>query len=463
MKKLILYLGLLSYGALAQVPAIQFSPTVKTIDADALQPFSEGYAVVVKGASHAMIDTQGSFFIPYNKYLFGSVFNDNYWAKGSLKKFRTGFNNGRCLIIDPQSRNTAVMDRTQKLVVPFQYGALYILDNYILQFELAGSRKQHYLWDGTPIYVPQSSADTDARRPQLPRGFTFQTADIESQRLWAYENYYTGHKPLFALTDYAGRFITQPIFEEVMNFSEGLAVVMKRNEFKEEKWGVIDTNGKRVLNFMYSYPPSDFHDGLSIVIPKDNDSGFQYAYINREGELVFNVKNNPNGPKTGQRNYNWFKELFFSDGYLLLKIPKSYQDIPPLQRYDKAGNMTDLAQAAREAIKKWGLDKVFKDSFNRNYTYRLSSLDHQDGILYYSIYAPDASFDGPGFHYEGGTGMIDIANGEFSLPPIYSSLKDFDGTSGLTWAKAKVNGKEIEGYINTKGVFEMVKKTAPKW
>lgn len=447
MKKNFLILGLIGQCALAQVPAIQFSPTLKTIDADALAPFSERYAVVVKGASHAMIDTKGSFFIPYNKYQFGGTFKEEYWSKGSLKKYRVGFNNGRCFVVNPKSGDIGMMDRTQKLLVPFQHGAPYILDNYILKMELQGGRKQHYLWDGTPLFVPQGQ-DSEAQQPKLPRGFSYQTADIESKRLWAFENYYTGRTMTYALTDYSGRFITEPIFEEINPFSEGLAVVMKRNEFKEEKWGVIDTNGKTVIDFIYSFPPSDFHDGLSIVTPNSYDLDLRYAFINRAGEVVLKIKNVEKGPEVGHRYYGWTNNLFFSDGRLLLRKPK--YDPPHLLLYDKTGKSIDLEEVAKNEIKKWGLGNAFKQG------YGVGTLNYQDGILYYSIFSPISLHDGC-------TGMIDILNGEFSLPPIYSSLRDFDPISGLTLAKAKTKGKEIEGYINTKGVFEIVKGVASKW
>ncbi|MBW7892277.1 MAG: hypothetical protein H3C48_14895, partial [Chitinophagaceae bacterium] len=56
-------------------------PDAKVIDADDLDPFNKGAALIRKGSSYALINKDGDFIVPYNKY----SFND-----GSQRDFITG-------------------------------------------------------------------------------------------------------------------------------------------------------------------------------------------------------------------------------------------------------------------------------------------------------------------------------------------------------------------------------------
>jgi hypothetical protein len=56
-----------------------------------------------------------------------------------------------------------------------------------------------------------------------------------------------------------------------------------------------------------------------------------------------------------------------------------------------------------------------------------------------------------------------ILEENISIPPIFDDLRDFDKTSGLTLATAKVKGKEIKGYINKQAEFVFILKEKSKW
>jgi WG containing repeat len=93
-------------------------------------------------------------------------------------------------------------------------------------------------------------------------------------------NVYISYKRLNGTT------LPTPAFDEIYRFSEGLAVVGKKNQFGEVKYGYINTDGKLVIPLLYSIKPSEFSGGYAKVVPKDK-SEFEYAFINKKGEIAF--------------------------------------------------------------------------------------------------------------------------------------------------------------------------------
>lgn len=61
----------------AQLKPGDINPNAKYIDADELKDFIQGVAIIKKGSSYALIDTNGNYIVPYNKYYFHSDVKDS--------------------------------------------------------------------------------------------------------------------------------------------------------------------------------------------------------------------------------------------------------------------------------------------------------------------------------------------------------------------------------------------------
>lgn len=72
-----------------------------------------------------------------------------------------------------------------------------------------------------------------------------------------------------------GKLISQPQFDSISSFNEGLAAV-KVNK----KWGFIDTNGKVVIKPQFDYVEG-FHEGLSVV-----EINNKFGLINKTGKPI---------------------------------------------------------------------------------------------------------------------------------------------------------------------------------
>lgn len=87
---------------------------------------------------------------------------------------------------------------------------------------------------------------------------------------------------LWGFRDGKGNIITQPIYLQVQDFSNGMAAVLVNME-GVNKWGFIDTKGNMVIPPKYTNQPSQFDNcGLAMVCNKDGLCSF----INKKGETV---------------------------------------------------------------------------------------------------------------------------------------------------------------------------------
>lgn len=73
---------------------------------------------------------------------------------------------------------------------------------------------------------------------------------------------------------------------EASPFSDGMALVSKRDEYGVLKYGFIDGRGRLAIPFQFTVRPSHFYNGLARVQPA-NTQGFEYGFINRKGDLIF--------------------------------------------------------------------------------------------------------------------------------------------------------------------------------
>ena len=76
--------------------------------------------------------------------------------------------------------------------------------------------------------------------------------------------------------DKTGKFVVNPLFDDVSNFVKGLAV-MKVGD----KYGYVDKTGKFVINPQFDYA-RNFWGGLAYVMV-----GGKYGYIDKTGSYVW--------------------------------------------------------------------------------------------------------------------------------------------------------------------------------
>lgn len=81
----------------------------------------------------------------------------------------------------------------------------------------------------------------------------------------------------YGFIDYTGKFVIEPIYDEVRDFSNGYAAVKK-----EGKWGFIDVNGKVQVEFQFNNEPKSFTDNRAFVQGSNN----KWGIITNDGKLI---------------------------------------------------------------------------------------------------------------------------------------------------------------------------------
>lgn len=237
------------YGQPVQLP---LAANVKYVDADDIGPMFSGIAVVKKGQSFGLINAEGGFVVPYNRYR--EIENPRWGmaavkdAQGlglidstgkeilkcnSLNRYATFTDDGYCAI-HTVTNDLLLIDRKGKKLNSFKFGSLAIKGGYVyVQNKMLSY--QGKIFDAGPGWIP------------IPRGF-----------------------------------------------SEGLLITGKKNEFGETKYGAVDSNGKVAIPFTFTNAPEDFHDGLALVKPVA-DAEFSFAYIDKKGNVKLKVSSFPDG------------------------------------------------------------------------------------------------------------------------------------------------------------------------
>ncbi len=85
--------------------------------------------------------------------------------------------------------------------------------------------------------------------------------------------YYNAELKKYGYADANGAIIIKPQFDKALNFSEGLAAVMIKENYVE-KWGFIDLTGKLVIPATYKLRPGRFSEGVAAVRIGESESSF---------------------------------------------------------------------------------------------------------------------------------------------------------------------------------------------
>lgn len=395
------------------------APNAKFIDADRIFSFNAGAAIIRKGSSSALIDGHGNFIAPYNTYDITTTFivgpvgwiirNNGIYAYNNVNANWGGYINSRGKIIYRTAVNVpypSYTDNKQMIFVQNSLGGGKVSYTYITAEGASYTSGQmiEMIVDGIGIVRPT---------PASGQGIMYKKL--------------------------TGETIAGP-FDDADAFSDGMARVGKKDQFGELKYGFINMQGKLVIPFSFSIPPTPFSGGYARVQPKDR-SEFEYAFIDKSGQVVFK-QTQSDVIKNGRFDHFTNYGLAFSEKAVM---DASFKMTPKAAFFQALGIPADswFMEAGAYMIGESSPKIVYSTRTARNAYTRMP------------IY-----------------GFVNLATKKV-IPPVfeYSSVDDltFDPVSHLAKAKVCIGRNNVnvpqyrEGYINEDGQFVLVKGEGSKW
>lgn len=207
--------------------------------------FSEGFAYVFNDSVSGFIDKYGKIVIPLPEKA-GNPFSEGLSSINN-KEFKVG-----------------IINKTGEQLVDFLFDEIHPFSEGKAAFHLHG--RFGYL-DTSGIILVRPLYD-------FANPFKENYAFVGI----AEDNYYTAK---WGFIDTTGKLVSNMNYQEVSNFSEGLAAVKFEN-----KWGFIDYHDKFILPNIYSiaFP---FVDGLAFVGIADEN---RYGFIDKSGNWVITIE-----------------------------------------------------------------------------------------------------------------------------------------------------------------------------
>lgn len=383
------------------------APGAKAVDADHFYDFNMGAAVVQKVAAYGLIDMNGNFIVPYNKYK-------------SILSFRVDApvtNNGIFLIDNGQG---GAIDAKGKMITAslpnstWDYGSK---DNQLIRCTSCNTSAIYLDVNGHKYTLKEPLADiVDGIGLYLDRS-----------------TYKTGYKNL------RDEWIVRPMYDFAAPFSESMACVGKKNEFGQIKYGFIDKTGKEVIPLQFSKQPDNFLAGLARVTPADITE-FHEAYIDKKGNIV-------------QKLNTFYMFVYIGNGLFVRAY--QYQDL-----MDSTGKMTmrdsylkslgvELNTSTEKAITLSSEKCTGNNGFN-------------DGKVTFTRSFKQRNVSNMGY--------VDLKTKRIMEGAFTSavSLHYYDPISKLAVATFNTTGKIDktplrQGYINEEGLFVIVKAETSKW
>jgi len=372
MKKLFLVL-LLTTGFIFPQKIIQF---------DYVGEFNEGMCPVKKDNKWGFIDVSGNVVVE-PKY--GEVY-------GVYPKYI----NGLCLVKKSDENKWGFIDKTGNEVIPLKfYSATSFYDIVAASYTPADAKNAntHARWriiDRKGEILVDDAGNDHSYQTIVKEG------RMGIKRGLGKEG---GFKILYGFVDVKGKDVIPVKFQEVRDFSEGLAAV-KLND----KWGFIDTLGNTVIDFQFTEEPMPFSNGRTFV----KGTNYKFGLLDKTGKLLVEPT---------------YKQVFpFNDGVATVSIMDD--------NYQTTFSIIDLNGKPVKAYKPTGKDK--------------------DIITFHSGFSEGLAVAQRGYAYE--FGFID-AKGKVAIDYKFNQLKPFN--SGLAYAETynKKDNKTTKGFIDKKGKF----------
>ncbi len=387
------------------------APNAKVLDVDEMFPFNDGVARVRKGISYALIDSAGNFIIPFNKW---KSLTD---SKANLIKV-VSLNGGQGLI-DSKGKIIVECSSNNFIQEIDNDGYIFVIDTH-----------------NNKGYFVNANNNKINSLVQNPNGLTGE-GYVENLKL-SRENDHVVY------LNRQGKIEITTFYELGRSFSDGMAVVGKRDEFGQLKFGFINRKGELAIPFIFSNEPGSFKHGLAFVKPLETDE-FKYAYINKKGEIKIKIDKSPNGGVLVPFNEK-YDNSDFENGWSEWEAYNEKSDLKNnLNHYilDTLGNFISLKDFLKQA-----------------------NVDINDLGNWFGIHS--AKNGGIIITSHGKMGILNVYNKKalpiiFSIPNMYV---DFDSVSKLTLVNTydyPSNKILVEGYINERGIFVIIKGEGSKW
>lgn len=294
----------------------------------------------------------------------------------------------------------------------------------------------------TAAAYPDNPAKTSIDEPKL--------YPVEIGKLWGF-------------IDRNGNMVIQPQYKDVKQFSEGLAAVRGENNL----WDYIDGNGNKVIKGQFKRV-ENFSDGMASIAYFDGEHT-KYAYINRNGNIIFKTELSKNPFYDGLVWAGSKGKGGFIDQTGKMVIPQIYDDVGrhPFAAGQDFGYGFSEGLAAVEVNHKWGyIDTAGKMVMQPQYGGATSFCDgmalvdlgetgafiDKTGRI---IFKPDPKVKLYGWWFEGRIpvkaangkiGFLDYS-GNMAVQPQYDEVGSFN--EGL--AAVMINGSW--GYIGLDGTM----------
>jgi hypothetical protein len=212
--------------------------------------FCEGLAPAVKNSRYGYLNRQGLMVIPL-KFYDAHEFSEGLAAIDSGRKIDSRGN---------RISRYGFIDNQGKMVIAAQYDFVFAFRNGVSIISLNGKQGgiDH---SGRLLFAPQFIFPTFNNN--FKDGVAF---------AYSYDTYQTGNQKL-GLLDLNGEWLVEPVFEELWEFSEGLAAARSGG-----KWGFIDRLGNWAIPPVYDQADR-FREGLAAVKIEA-----KYGYINQAGK-----------------------------------------------------------------------------------------------------------------------------------------------------------------------------------
>jgi hypothetical protein len=205
---------------------------------------------------------------------------------------------------------------------------------------------------------------------------------------------------LYGYINEKGQWAIPPSYAEAHSFSEGIAFVA-RDINTLHRWGAIDAHGAEVIPFKFQNEPSDFSSGLAAVTTREN----AVCYIDPSG----NVKVPCNFRLPALPFVNGHALAHSAENGSVVAIDTTGKVIGPAPRFDELNVLRSDGNAIQFRIGQyWGYAKPTGE-----------------------VMIPARNFKRIGAFHE-----------------------------GVAYAEADINGKVVEGFIDTKGDFLIVRKSS---
>ncbi|MGI4866415.1 MAG: WG repeat-containing protein [Janthinobacterium lividum] len=444
------------------------------LEVDKLYKFNDGYAVITKGSSYALINETGKIVVPFNKYEFGfnmgypTNFEDPTYIKG-MPWDQYGFIRGGCAVKDVNTGKWGILDTNLKLIIPCKYDNIhYFNEQGFITVNIHGKPGITLDRHGNVVPNTQTAIYTSEGGNY---GMTGQGTYGPSHYPGAYASYglylvYGQRKrtsaispPMLAgFTDRLGNMKIPARYQHAMPFYDGLAAVAKLDEFGQEKWGFINTKGEQVIDFRFSKQPGNFHHGRALVEPLQQDQ-YRYAYIDKKGKPIIFLRHNADCYYTplalSMANWGGVSQAY--------KWPSTFSEGYALWTKSCRSSARERAEAGTLVMDTLGITFVLEQRLQRNGWPSQGFTAKSDFIAGEALLASRSGVE------KAETKAIVTIQGDIVIktptaPGEWGDIDDlFDPASHLTKALISKNNQETIGYVNREGVMTIIQGKGSKW